>query len=275
MTFLTGFASRVAPRAWRVAYHPYPPNLLAPDFGPDDFPRVTYGNIGTLAGWLARTFPDVPSAREIQLTESGVNSLSPSSEAAQADGVCRSFRDVLGTPGIESYIYHRMTDHPAETAAGLGVGLHHSDGSAKPAWSTWALANRNDTNPPQLSCGFEQLPNTLLERSYAASRGHWASSRLPPPGFAIESQYHLKRAASGGTHMLWECRVGQHNLLTADVGCEGLEPLGPVGWAADAQITGTVPLYRCSVGGGADHFISPDPGCEGQTPEQLLGYVWP
>ena len=275
MTFLTGFASRVAPRAWRVAYHPYPPNLLAPEFGPDDFPRVTYGNLGTLAGWLAKTFPDVPSALDIELTESGINSLSPSTEAAQADGVCRSFRNVLGTPGIGNYIYHRMTDHPVETASGLGLGLHRSDGTAKPAWSTWALANRNDTSPPQLSCGFEQLPYTLLERSYLSSRGHWASSRLPPPGFVVESSYHLMRAPSAGTHMLYECRAGQHNVLTTDVGCEGLEPLGPVGYAADAASAGTSALYRCRVGAGTDHFISPDAGCEGQVTESLLGYAWP
>ncbi|MFO0618241.1 MAG: DUF5722 domain-containing protein [Polyangiaceae bacterium] len=274
-TFLKGFAARVAPRAWRVAYHPYPPNLLAAEFGPDDSPRVTYGNIGALAGFLRKTFPAVPSSWEIQTTESGVNSLAPSSEAAQADGVCRSFHNLLGTPGIESYIYHRMTDHPVEVASGLAVGLHHSDGSAKPAWSTWALANRDDTTPKQLSCGFEDLPYTRLDRSFHPSRGHWASSRLPPAGFTIEQSYHLDRDAQPGTAMLYECRVGQHNVLTLDVGCEGLEPLGPVGFIATQPGAGLVALHRCRVGAGTDHFISPDAGCEGQVHESLLGYAHP
>jgi hypothetical protein len=276
VTFLQGFAPAVAPRAWRVAYHPYPPNLLAPAFGADDWPLVTYGNIGVVAGWLRANFPNVPSAWEIQLTESGVNSLAPNSNpAAQADGVCRSFVNVLGTPGIESYIYHRMKDHPAETAAGLGVGLHDENGAAKPAWATWALANRADLNPPQLSCGFERLPYTRLARSYNAKRGHWLSSRLPPSGFVEEQAYRLLRDEAPGTVMLYECAVGQHNLLTRQPGCEGLRPMGPVGYAYDAQQPGTVPLYRCNMGNGADHFASTDPGCEGQVTESLLGWVLP
>jgi hypothetical protein len=274
-TLLTGFAAAVAPRAWRVAFHPYPPNLLAPDFGPDDWPRVTYGNIGVLAGWLRATFPGVPSSWEIQLTESGVNSLPPSSPAAQADGVCRSFRNVLGTPGIESYIYHRMKDHPVETAAGLGVGLHDVNGVAKPAWATWALANRDDLSPPQLSCGFEELPHTRLTRSYDPARGHWLSSRLAPAGFEPEQAWHLLRAGAPGTVLLYECAVGQHNLLTKQPGCEGLRPMGPVGYAYSAKEPGTSALYRCRIGAGTDHFASPDPACEGQITESLLGYVLP
>jgi hypothetical protein len=274
-TLLSGLAARIGPRAWRVAYHPYPPNLLAPEFGPDDWPRVTYGNIGTLVGWLRKTFPGTPSAWVVQLTESGVNSLPPSSQAAQADGVCRSFRNILGTPGIESYIYHRMKDHPAETAAGLGLGLHDETGQAKQAWAVWALANRNDLSPPQLSCGFEDLPHTRLTRSYHPSRGHWTSSRLPPQGFHAEQSWLLSRDPIPDSTLLFECRADDHNLISPDPGCEGLLPMGPVGYAQASPAPNMVALYRCRIAQGTDHFVSTDPGCEGQTTEQLLGYALP
>lgn len=276
VTFLQGFAARVAPRAWRVAYHPYAPNLLSPTFGADDEPIVGYGNIGVLLGWLRKTFPNVPSSWDVELTESGVNSLAPqSSAAAQATAVCDGFRNILGTPGISNYVYHRMVDNPNETAAGLGLGLRDQNGNAKPAWSTWALANRADLVPAQLSCGFEDLPYTRLRRSSSTSRGHWASTRIAPPGFTLEQSWRLFRDEKPGTVLLYECRTAQHDLVTRDAACEGLEPLGPLGWAYTAPTAGAVALYRCRVGAGTDHFVSPDAACEGQTMEQLLGYVVP
>ena len=273
-TFLTGFAARVAPRAWHVAYHPYAPNLFSPVFSPDDDPIVGYGNIGILAGWLRKNFPNVPSSWDIELTESGINSLgAQSSSAAQASAVCDTLRNVTGTPGISNYVYHRMVDSAAE--GGLGLGLHDVNSVAKPAWAVWALANRSDLNPPQLSCGFENLPYTRLDRSSSPTRGHWASTRIAPSGFALEQSYRIFRDEQPGTVMLYECRSGQHNLVSPDVSCEGLETLGPLGYAYTAQAAGTEALYRCRIGAGTDHFISTSAACEGQTVEQLLGYVLP
>ncbi len=196
-------------------------------------------------------------------------------EATQDTAVCDTLRNVLGTPGIESYIYHRMIDHSVEVAAGLGLGLHRPDGTAKPAWVTWALANRIDLTPPQLDCGFEDLPYVRLTRSYNPSRGHWTSTRLPPPGFSEEASWLLPREPESSTQPLYECKKGQHNLLSFDVNCEGLTPLGPVGFIYTTQVNGSVALYRCSFPGETDHLVSTDPSCEGQTTDQLLGYVLP
>ena len=126
-----------------------------------------------------------------------------------------------------------------------------------------------------LSCGFEHLPYVRLSRYHSAVRGHWASSRLTPSGFTYESSWRLLREPAAGTHMLYECAVGFHNLISLDPGCEGLEPRGPVGYAYDAQAAGTIPLYRCSIGGGADHFISSSATCEGQSVDGPLGFVHP
>lgn len=276
-TFLTEFAPQVGGRAWRVAYHPYPPNLLYPEFSATDLPRVTYGNIGILVGWLRQTFPATPSCWTIQLTESGINSLAPySSQSEQADWLCLSFRNILGTPGIENHIYHRMKDHSAETAAGLGVGLADENHNLKQAWTVWALANRNDLNPPQLDCGFENLPYTVLQRGYHPQKGHWVSTRMLPAGFTPEtSGWKLFRAPQPQTVMLYECQNGEHNFLTTDPGCENHPPRGPVGYIYTNPEPGTVPLYRCRQDNPLDHMVTTHADCEGWIMESTLGYAVP
>lgn len=273
-TFVTAMEGKLGDREWRVAYHPYPPNLLSPDFSADDLPKVTYGNIGVIVGWLAAAFPQHPHAWDVQLTESGVNSLAPqSSPQAQADGVCRSLYNITATPGITNYIYHRMKDHPVEVAAGIGLGLVTDYGDFKPSWATWALSNRIDLDPPQLSCGFENLPFTRLVRGYKAGRGHWASTRLLPAGFAEEQVYRLHYGAQPGAIMLYECMKGDDSFVSKEPGCEGQQPMGPLGYIAQQPFDGAVALYRCIHPNGSDHMISADPNCESYETEHKLGYA--
>ena len=53
-TFLTRLAPQLLDRDWQVAYHPYPPNLFSPVFGPFDWPRVLEVNVmGTVTCTLA------------------------------------------------------------------------------------------------------------------------------------------------------------------------------------------------------------------------------
>ncbi len=278
-TFLLGFSKRVGQRKWRVAYHPYPPSLLKTAFGALDHQvhgKVTYGSIGVLVGWLHQQFPKLAHVHEVQLTESGVNGIAPhANQDQQAAGVCLSLRNVLAVPGITNYIYHRMKDHPAETKNGLGLGLFSASGKAKKAWGTWALANRDKLKPPKLSCGFELLPYVRLTRAFGGSKGHWATTGMLPPGFNSEKSWRLKRGKFAGSKLLFACQVGSHNLLSPDPKCEGLQPLGPVGYVASKPTKGLVPLRRCRVGKGTDHFISSHPTCEGQVSESVLGYAWP
>jgi hypothetical protein len=273
-TFVKTVASKLGDRDWRVAYHPYPPNLLKPQFSADDLPLVTYGNVGVIVGWLMAEFPNDPHAWDVQLTESGVNSLAPHSTAqAQANGVCDSLYNVTATPGISSYIYHRMKDHPAETAAGLGLGLRDTNGNAKPAWAVWATSNRIDLTPPQLSCGFENLPHTRLVRAFKAGRGHWATTRRPPAGFVEEQVYRLHYSEKPGTLMLYECMKGGDSFVSKQADCEGHQPMGPLGYIHTDPVPGGVALYRCVSGNNSDHMISPEPNCEVYNTEELLGYA--
>ncbi len=277
-TFVTQFAGLIGDREWQLAYHPYAPDLFSPVFSPLDWPRVTYGNLGSIIGWLRATFPGKPHAWQVQLTESGISSGTPqSSEAAQATAVCDTLRNVLGTPGITSYIYHRMKDHPAE--GGLKLGLRREDGTAKPAWAAWALSNHINDVPPQLSCGFEHLPYTRLARSYNPGTGrHWSSSRRAPAGFTEESAWYLHREAQPGTKLLLECLVDSaapHTFPSFNTSCEGQRNMGPVGYIWTAPFAGSIALYRCITTATGDHYISPDAACEGGTTEQLLGYAKP
>jgi len=262
--FLTRFADFVGDRNWQLAMHPYPPNLLIPEFSALDWPYVTYGNPGQIVGWLRQNFPDDPHAWKVQFTESGINSSSPnSSEAAQATGVCASNYNVLATPWVTDYIYHGMFDDGLSSE--LQVGLFHADGTAKPAWSVWA--NQND-------CGYQYLPYTRLARSYKPGTGHWASSRTPPAGYLEESAWYLDRNGDCTTQqVLWECSVSNHTTyLSADPTCTGATNMGPVGYADLSHQSGTVGLYQCKVSN-SDWFVSPDSNCEGQTYVGFLGYV--
>lgn len=268
-TFLTGLAPQIAPRAWRVSFLAVNTTSLSIDGDP----LVTLGNIGIVSGWLWKTFPNIPSALDVQITEGGIESASPGSLSLQSTSLCSAFRNVLGTPGISIFNYSRMKDLSADAAQGSAIGLRAPDDTARPAWDVWANANRNDLTPAQLSCGFEDLPYVRLTRS-ATPGGHWASTRTPPANSTTEGSMLLLRDEAPGTVMLFECRIATNrNFITRDRTCNVGTPYGPVGYAYTSQVAGTMPLYRCFKSATADHFVSRDPACEGTAVGEFLGYT--
>ena len=276
--FLKTLVPKLGNRDWMLAFHSYPPDLASPEFGANDYNNhgiISFGNIGVLAGWLRQNYPNDPHAWEIQLTENGINGVGASMQQRQQAQLCQAFRNVLGTPGITSFVYHRLVDHPDEVAGGLGCGLWNEDRLPKPAWTTFALANRKGVGAGWPSCGFDILPYVPLMRGYNGKK-HWVTSRQFPSGVKVEQTWHILREQAPNTQLVYECRVGgpngDHTLISTFANCENQFNMGPMGYVYKTQVAGTSPIYRCYIATTGDHFISSDPNCEGQKEESLIGY---
>lgn len=276
-TFLTRLVPKLGNRDWMLAYHSYPPDLTKPAFGADDYPRVTFGNLGVLAGWLRQTYPSDPHAWEIHLTENGINGANASMQAQQTTQLCQAFRNVLGTPGITSFIYHRLIDVAEE---GLNLGLWNANATPKPAWATYACANRSGScggSSSWPSCGFEYGDYTVMMRGSANGK-HWVTSRQFPSGVTTENRWKLLRNPAADTRMVYECRIGatgDHTFISAAANCENQFNMGPMGYIYTKQVAGTSPVYRCYNPSSGDHMISPDVNCETSSykMESLVGYA--
>lgn len=276
--FLKTLVPKLGNRDWMLAFHSYPPDLASPEFGANDYNNhgiISFGNIGVLAGWLRQNYPNDPHAWEIQLTENGINGVGASMQQRQQAQLCQAVRNVLGTPGITSFVYHRLVDHPDEVAGGLGCGLWNEDRSPKPAWTTFALANRKGVGAGWPSCGFDILPYVPLMRGYNGKK-HWVTSRQFPSGVKVEQTWHILREQAPNTQLVYECRVGgpngDHTLISTSANCENQFNMGPMGYVYKTQVAGTSPIYRCYIATTGDHFISSDPNCEGQKEGSLIGY---
>ena len=276
-TFLTRLVPKLGNRDWMLAYHSYPPDLTKPAFGADDYPRVTFGNLGVLAGWLRQTYPSDPHAWEIHLTENGINGANASMQAQQTTQLCQAFRNVLGTPGITSFIYHRLIDVAEE---GLNLGLWNANATPKPAWATYACANRSGScggSSSWPSCGFEYGDYTVMMRGSANGK-HWVTSRQFPSGVTTENRWKLLRNPAADTRMVYECRIGatgDHTFISTAANCENQFNMGPMGYIYTKQVAGTSPVYRCYNPSSGDHMISPDVNCETSSykMESLVGYA--
>ena len=275
-TFLKKLVPLLGSREWRIAFHSYPKDLLKPQFGANDYPYVTFGNIGAISGWLHKNYPNSPHAWEIQLTENGINANSASMYADQRNYLCQAFKNILGTPGIESFIYHRLLDHKDELKSGIGCGLWSGVNQYKPAWELFALSNRKDVGSGYPRCGFELLPYVEMVSGYNGAF-HYVTTRNLPSGHKKQTSFKIMREKEeDDMSLVYECRVGgskgQHSFISSDPNCENMFNMGPMGYLYNKKVANSIPIYRCYESNG-DHFISPKSDCGGNgKQEALLGY---
>ncbi len=265
-TFVRGVHSRAEGRKWRIAYHPYNHYLSRAEFSYDDLPRVTYGNIGVMSGWLRQEFPFQPESWEVHLTENGISSNGQSNEYDQHISVCNSYRNVLGTPGIENYIYHRMQDNNYEATRGAAFGLHREDGTPKPVWDTWSTMSGDTPD-----CGFENLPYTKLT-SFANSNGDYRSStRVVGDSYSALNDWFLLREYEAGTYMAYECQGNTGSYISTDMYCGGRLSYGPVGYVHEFDADDRVALFTCA--NGEYVYSSDEYACGSDGVVEFIGYV--
>jgi len=270
-TFLRGVHARAAGRKWRMAYHPYHKRLDSAVASFNDLPRVTFGNIGVLAGWLRQEFPQQPESWEIHLTENGVSSNGMSDEYSQSVAVCNSYRNVLGTPGIENYVYHRMHDNNYEAIRGAAFGLRREDGSAKPVWDIWSTMSDPVNHSDKLDCGFENLPYTKLTSSTNTSGDYRASSRVVGDEYGSVNEWFLLREHEQNTYMAYECAAGSSSYVSTDMFCGGQLSFGPVGYVHEFNAADRVPLFSCT--NGSQIYSSDVQACGTDDVVEFIGYV--
>lgn len=265
-TFLRGVHSRADGRKWRIAYHPYNHFLSSAEFSFNDLPRVTFGNIGVMSGWLRQEFPLQPESWEVHLTENGVSSNGQSNEFDQQVAVCNSYRNVLGTPGIENYIYHRMKDNNFEAVRGAAFGLHREDGTAKPVWDTWSTMSGD--NP---DCGFELLPYTRVSGSASSNGEYRASSRVVGDSYSTIDEWYLLRDYQPNTYMAYECEGDTGSYISTDLYCGGRLSLGPVGYVHEFDADDRVGLFTCT----NEQWVysSDEYACGSDDVVEFIGYV--
>ncbi len=290
-----GFSSLVAPGSWRIGFHPYPP--FSPPYNrqissADDLTYggvVTTGNIGVLSAWLQQTYPSQPQLwQDLSLTESGFTSSSPTSgETVQNTSLCSAFQSILGTPGINEYLYQRGIDFNEGGSFGLWTSTPTNaaptPNTPKTVWPTWALADRFGVGA--MNCGFQYLPYIQISQgSNPKGTLHRTSSRTLPTGFTtVATANHwlaLRDANRPGTHLVYECTaskdsIGKTTYLSQDVACGGKElSLGPVGYFFDQAPSDApspwVHLYNCKTKAG-DNVLSISTACTGTRTD--IGYA--
>ena len=183
--------------------------------------------------------------------------------------------------------YGRITDVRDSVAAdAIAAGIRAANNSVLATLTYDTLGRISSVKAPAATAAAQRLEHTLgyklssqlpVSRFYNLTTGdHRASIASNLPGYILEFT-HGYIFKDSGTNLtpLYSCLVGTSNeMVSLDSNCEGTGILGRLGYAYDRtkpQPAGTVPLYRCRVGG--EHFTSTQSNCDGYIFEFLLGYL--
>ena len=145
---------------WGVAHHPYPQNLMKPEFWKDDnsatysadSPYCTFKNLEVISNWMLdkNHYYKGTQKRILFLSENGTNSPSYNDAdlAKQAAGAAWAWKKVNKLEGIDGMQWHNWRDNRAE--GGLRIGLRRFSDDAedpsgkKPSWYAWQAAGKSD-----------------------------------------------------------------------------------------------------------------------------------
>lgn len=144
---------------WGVAYHPYPQNLVKPEFWKNDTQAtwdmgtrfVTFKNLEVIDKWIRLPENQYKGKKRLLfLSEQGTNSptYNASDLALQAAGGAWAWKKVSRLDGIDAIQWHNWADNKAEF--GLRIGLRSYDDmglsnlSPKPVWYVWKAAGSAD-----------------------------------------------------------------------------------------------------------------------------------
>jgi hypothetical protein len=179
-------------------------------------------------------------------------------------------------PGLVRDMYGNLISDPA-------IQMYTSISNPPPSWnaspeaagtsgdiSNWNIASATWTPGNPLTAFNRYFNQTVHEVTTG-----WVD---PKGNFSLQSTLgHLYQSPQqGATVPFYGCKNGSTDyFVSLDGLCEGARILGTNGFAYSRPVAGLnlVALYRCSTG--HDHFVSKDPECEGQSTQELLGYVLP
>lgn len=137
---------------------------------------------------------------------------------------------------------------------------------------------------PWVDCGDDTLMLLGYSRAYAhliryeqvGTGDRYTSSVKVPGSYQMENRLGVVLLGDRpGTVPLTACRDGADTFSSLDPDCEGAEVIQWMGgiWEEPPPGSDHVALFQCRVDSTGERFDSTDPGCDGHTQQQLLGYL--